>query len=234
MSFAFRAINESGYTQVDENSESFLVIETGTKAAGAAYVSLSTAYPSDILVFGRPSGGRTSGTFTMSGHLMDYTLTNGTRILRAYMNYQTAMDYVVVKRSSQFSVSDTGFGFNIYRANGDLAYTAGEKMFRVVAARAITITTSSGVFDSSWYHGSTGSIDSMYVMLGPYQDYKYRQYSSGNEKFYLYYRRRAYFDYNNHTMGTKQVADGGDLSSSASTYTRVNTGQRTEIIGYVI
>jgi hypothetical protein len=34
MSFGVQSINNSGFTQVDENSEVFQVIQTGTKATG--------------------------------------------------------------------------------------------------------------------------------------------------------------------------------------------------------
>jgi len=232
MTYAFKSINSSGYTQIDETSESFLVVQTGTKPSGSYYVQLSSALPDDVLVFARPSGGRTSGTFSLAGYVSDFT-TNGTRTLRAYMGGPVACDYAVVKRSSQFTASSSGFGLEIYNASNQLAYSSNQPMFRAVAARSVDLTTSSGAFSSAWYQGSTGSIDSAYVLLGPYSTWQYEQYSSGNEKFYRYRERRAFFDYDNHTMGTKQLNISGDLSSSASTYVRTNQGQRTEIMGYI-
>ena len=57
MSYGIQSVNASGFTQIDENSEVFQVIQTGTKAANVQYVTLPNTLPTDCLVFARPQGG---------------------------------------------------------------------------------------------------------------------------------------------------------------------------------
>ena len=107
-------------------------------------------------------------------------------------------------------------------------------MLRAVAARSVNFTTSSGAFDAAWYQGAVGSIDAAYVMLGAYIDYKYEQYQWYGENFFRYTHRRAKFDYTNHTLGTLAAYSNGDLQRGSSVYTRTHTGQKTEIMGYIV
>jgi len=233
MSYAIQSINSSGFTQIDENSEVFQVIQTGTKPINQSYVTLPNTLPPDCLVFARPQGGRTSGTVILTGYISDFTV-NGTRHLRANMKYNLACDYAVVQRCSEFAEPTSGYGINVYKSNGDLAFTSEQPMLRVIAARAVSFSNSSGAFDSGWYQGTTGSIDEAYVMLGPYIQYKYEQYQSLGENFYRYTYRNAKFDYDNHKMGTVSSSFSGDLQRGSSVYTRTNTGQKTEIMGYIV
>jgi len=233
MSYAIQSINSSGFTQIDENSEVFQVIQTGTKPINQSYVTLPNTLPPDCLVFARPQGGRTSGTVILTGYISDFTV-NGTRYLRANMKYNLACDYAVVQRCSEFAEPTSGYGINVYKSNGDLGFTSEQPMLRVIAARAVSFSHSSGAFDSGWYQGTTGSIDEAYVMLGPYIQYKYEQYQSLGENFYRYTYRNAKFDYDNHKMGTVSSSFSGDLQRGSSVYTRTNTGQKTEIMGYIV
>jgi hypothetical protein len=233
MSFGVQSINNSGFTQVDENSEVFQVIQTGTKATGISYVTLPNTLPADCLVFARPQGGRTSGTVLLTGYVSDHT-SGGTRTLKAYMKTDLACDYAVVQRCSEFTEPTSGYGINVYKSNGDLGFTSEQPMLRVIAARAVTMSNSTGAFDGGWYQGATGSIDTAYVMLGPYIRYKYEQYQSLGENFFTYTFRNAYFDYDNHKMGTIASYFHGDLQRGSNVFTRTNTGQKTEIIGYIV
>ena len=233
MSYGIQSINNSGFTQIDENSEVFQVIQTGTKPVNVSYVTLPNTLPTDCLVFARPAGGRTSGTVLLTGHITDFT-NSGTRTLRAYMKYNLACDYAVVQRCSEFTAPTSGYGINVYKSNGDLAFTSEQPMLRVIAARAVSFSSSTGAFDSGWYQGTTGSIDTAYAMLGPYVRYKYEQYASYGENYFRYTYRNAYFDYNNHRMGTVATTAGNDLPRGSNVFTRTNTGQKTEIIGYIV
>ena len=233
MSYAIQSINSSGFTQIDENSEVFQVIQTGTKPINQSYVTLPNTLATDCLVFARPQGGRTSGTVLLTGYISDFTV-NGTRHLRANMKYNLACDYAVVQRCSEFTAPTSGYGINVYKSNGDLGFTSEQPMLRVIAARAVSFSNSTGAFDSGWYQGTTGSIDTAYVMLGPYIQYKYEQYQSLGENFYRYTYRNAKFDYDNHKMGTVSSSFSGDLQRGSSVYTRTNTGQKTEIMGYIV
>ena len=236
MSYGITSINNSGFTQIDENSEAFLVIQTGTKSTGQIYVTLPNTLPSDILVFARPAGGGTSGTGYVSGYVHDLVI-NGVRTVRAYMGGSTAgasCDYAVVKRSSQFTTPTSGYGISVFTSSGALAYTSEQPMFRAVAARSITLTASSGAFDSAWYQGATGSIDTAYVMLGPYGLYQQEVYEDQGEKFEKYTYRRALLDWNNHTVGTSSTSSIFDAPGYFNVEVNTNAGQRTEIMGYIV
>ena len=129
MSYAIKSINNSGFTQIDENSEVFQVIQTGTKPVNVSYVTLPNTLPTDCLVFARPQGGRTSGTVLLTGHITDFT-SGGTRTLRAYMKYNLACDYAVVQRCSEFTAPTSGHGINVYKSNGELGFTSEQPMFK--------------------------------------------------------------------------------------------------------
>lgn len=234
MTYGIRSFNSSGFTQIDETSEVFQVVQTGTKAANVAYVSLTNStLPSDIFVFGRPSGGGTSGVKYFDGKVEDFTV-SGTRYLRIYMTYNQACDYAICQRCSEFTEPNSGYGINVYKSNGDLGFTSEVAMFRGIATRSVTLTSSSGGFDSAWYQGAAGSIDEAYVLLGPYIQYEYEQYAELGEKFLKYTFRKAKFDYNNHTMGTTAASTYNDLPRNANVFTRTTTGQKTELMGYIV
>ena len=74
MSYGIQSINSSGFTQIDENSEVFQVIQTGTKPVNVSYVTLPNTLPTDCLVFARPAGGRTSGLVQLTGYISDFTI----------------------------------------------------------------------------------------------------------------------------------------------------------------
>ena len=236
MSYGITSINNSGFTQIDETSEAFLVIQTGTKAQGQTYVTLSNTLPSDILVFARPAGGGTSGVGYVSGYVLDYVI-SGTRYVRAYMGGSIATnscDYAVVKRSSQFTTPTSGYGMSVFTSSGALAYTTEQPMFRAIAARSVTLTAASGAFDAAWYQGAVGSIDTAYVMLGPFGTYQYEQYASMGENFSKHTHRKAKLDWNNHTVGTTSTVDVNDVGNDNSVFVRTNAGQRTELMGYIV
>ena len=234
MTYGIQSFNSSGFTQIDENSEVFQVLQTGTKPANVAYVTLPNTLPTDCLVFARPAGGGTSGVKSLGGWILDFTISNGTRYLRAYMTYNQSYDYAVVQRCSEISEPTSGYGMNVYKSDGDLGFTSEVPMLRAVAARAVNFTTSSGAFDNAWYQGAAGSIDEAYVMLGPYLEYRYEQYQNLGENFFRYTHRKARFDYTNHTMGTNFTTSNGDLQRGSAVYVRTNTGQKTEIMGYIV
>lgn len=233
MTYGITSVNPSGFTQIDETSEVFQVIQTGTKPTGISYVSLPNTLATDCLVFARPTGGGTTGVKYLGGHISDF-VSGGVRVLRANMTYNVACDYAVVQRCSLFTTPTSGYGINIFKSNNDLGFTSEQPMLRAVAARAVNFTTSSGAFDGGWYQGAVGSIDTAYVMLGPYIDYKYEQYQYFGENFFKYTHRRAKFDYTNHTLGTIATYSNGDLQRGSSVYNRTHTGQKTEIMGYIV
>jgi len=233
MSYGIQSINASGFTQIDENSEVFQVIQTGTKAANVQYVTLPNTLPTDCLVFARPQGGGTSGVVSFTGSVSDFVV-NGTRYLRAHMSYNIATDYVVVQRCSEFTKPTSGYGISVYKSNGEIGFTSELPMLRVIGTRSVTFSTSSGAFDNAWYQGTTGAIDTAYVMLGPYIEYQYEQYQYFGENYFKKTFRKARFDYNNHRIGTAAFYDTGDLQRGSNVYTRTNTGQKTEIVGYIV
>ena len=234
MTYGIRSFNSSGFTQIDETSEVFQVVQTGTKAANVSYVSLTNpAVGADIFVFARPSGGGTSGVKYVDGRVSDFTV-GSTRYVRIYMTYNQACDYAICQRCSEFTTPTSGYGLNIFKSNGDLGFTSEVAMFRGIATRSVTLSSSSGAFDSAWYQGAAGSIDQAYVLLGPYIQYEYEQYAEFGEKFSVYTFRKAKFDYNNHTMGTISSKFYNDLPRNANVFTRTTTGQKTELMGYIV
>lgn len=246
MAYGFKAINESDFIQIDEDTISFQILATGTLSSGAgSYVTIPNSYPEDIFVVMRPSSPSSSNAYVMSGFMYDYTNISGTRARRAYMsasiNYTfptwgVACDYAIVERAdgSGFTPPTSGYGLNVYKSNGDLSFSSELPTYRVAATRNYNITASNSG-DGIWYTPPSGkNVLGMYTFLSSFSLYRATQYSiGGNERGSMDYYRHALFDYPSNRFGLDIKGYYSDGPNGGNIYDYVWSGYRTEMIGDV-
>jgi hypothetical protein len=245
MTYGFQAINESDFLQIDDDSTSFSVIATGT-ATGR--VTIPNNFPEDIFVVVRPTNPNTQYAWKLRGFMSDYTPDQGpnigVRFRRAYMYcndsrylYQNQpCDYAIIERvdSSGFTAPTSGYGLNVYRANGDIGYSSEFPTYRVKSTRNYYISASNS--GHGIWHTPIGNdqVLGMYAYLASYSEYRSRTYSIGGiERGHNDYDRLALFDYPNNQFGTHIQSYYSDSQNGASTYDYVYEVLRTEMVGYV-
>jgi len=243
MSYGFKAINNSDFIQIDENTVTFQILATGSASSGYnQYISIPNSYPEDIFVVVRPNSPSSSSSYNVRGYMFDYTPTGGTRIRRAYMNannvgqFNLACDYAIVERAdgSGFTPPTSGHGLNVYKSNGELSFSSELPTYRVASTRNYFISASNSG-DGFWYTPPSGkSVLGMYTFLSSFSLYRARQYSlGGNERGHYDYYRYAKFDYPNNRFGLDVVGSYSDGTSGGAIYDYVWSGYRTEMIGDV-
>ncbi len=246
MAYGFKAINDSDFIQIDEDTVSFQILATGTASSGYnQYISIPNTYPEDIFVVVRPNNPSSSSLYYVRGYMFDYTPSGGTRIRRAYMNsavvatfpqLNLACDYAIVERAdgAGFTPPTSGHGLNVYKSNGDLSFSSELPTYRVASTRNYNITASNSG-DGIWYTPPSGkNVLGMYTFLSSFDLYRQTQYSLGGSQrgSYSYYRY-ALFDYPSNRFGLDIKGFYSDGPSGGSIYDYVWSGYRTEMIGDV-
>ena len=253
MAFGFRAYNSSGFTQIDETTQGYQVLATGTVAATDAYtqgyVTIPSSYPDDILVVARPSNPNTNVQYRLFARYSDITLSNGSRQRRCYMNFAygsvvlatQAADYAIIQRCSLFDDTQISgqtppnYGFNVYRSDGTLSFTTEKPTYRVRAARHHEVTaTSFGA--ATWFTASSvNDLKNIYALAHSYGGLYRRVFGPTNDRQYQAKSRLGAWNFNSTppTFSTAIQSVGGETISQ-TTYTRIWKGHRTEMVGYVV
>lgn len=250
MTYGIRVENDSGFTQIDDTTQGFQVLATGTVAASNSYtinyVSIPSSYPDDILVVARPNNPNTNLTYRLYSSYTDFTV-NGTRTRRCSMNFamggyvvaNEAADYAIIQRCSEFDDSlisgqtPPNQGLNIYQSDGTLSFTSEHPTYRVQAARHHNVTASSAGA-GTWYTGvGAGDIENIYGLAMGYGAYKYRTFGPAADREYTASSRALQWDFPNNKIETVVKSVGGQAGYT-SIYTKVWEGHRTEMVGYIV
>lgn len=250
MTYGIRVENESGFTQIDDTTQNFQVLATGTVAASNAYtinyVSIPSSYPDDILVVARPNNPNTNLLYKLFASYTDFTV-NGNRTRRCNMNFAAgssvlateAADYAIIQRCSEFDDSlisgqtPPNYGLNIYQSNGTLSFTSEHPTYRVQAARHHEVTASSSGA-GTWYTGvGAGDIEDIYGLAMGYGAYKYRTFGPAADREYESSSRVLQWDFPNNKITTVVTSVGGQAGYT-NIYTKVWEGHRTEMVGYIV
>ena len=210
MTYGIRVENDSGFTQIDDTTQGFQVLATGTVAASNAYtinyVAIPSSYPDDILVVAKPHNPNTSLQYGLYASYEDFTV-SGTRYRYCYLNFAIGtsyvatepVDYAIIQRCSEFDDSlisgqtPPNQGLNIYQSDGTLSFTSEHPTFRV-----------------------------QYRTFGPAAD---REYQSSS--------RVLQWDFPNNRITTTIRTVGGQAGYT-DLYTKVWEGHRTEMVGYIV
>lgn len=252
MTYGIRVENDSGYTQIDQTTQGFQVLATGTVAASNAYtinyVTIPSSYPDDILVVAKPNNPNTNLDYRLFARYEDLTFSNGTRQRRAYMNFAygtvvaatQAADYAIIQRCSLFDDSvisgqtPPNYGLNVYRSDSTLSFTTEHPTFRVQAARHHNVTsTDSGA--TVWYTGVDATdMQNIYALAMSYGAYRYKVYGPNNDRQYISSSRLGQWDFPNNRFATKiQTVSGSELSGTPLEDSFWE-GHRTELLGYIV
>lgn len=251
MTYGIYAKNDSGYTQIDQTTQGFQVLATGTVAASGMYtvnyVTIPASYPDDILVVAKPSSPNLTLDYRLYARYEDITV-SGTRTRRCYMNFaygnvvlaMAAADYAIIQRCSLFDDSaisgqtPPNYGLNVYQANGTLSFTTEHPTFRVQAARHQEITsTNSGA--GVWYNGvDSTDMQYIYCLAMGYGPYYKRVFGPSIDREYVNQSRLGQFDFPNNRFATYIQGAGGSTNAQAATGTWFWEGHRTEMVGYIV
>ena len=250
MTYGIRVENDSGFTQIDQTTQGFQVLATGTTAGGSGgtIVTIPSSFPDDILVVAKPHSPNLLYDYRLNATYMDYTTSGGTRIRRVTMGFAFSTlvvftgraDYAIIQRCSLFDDSlisgqtPANYGLNVYRSNGTLSFTTEHPTFRVQGARHTNISASnSGA--GFWYNGvDSTDMQHIYALAMSYGQYRYRVFGPSNDRQFTSSSRLGQWDFPNNRFGTTIQSNGGDVSSGSSLEDTVWSGHRTELIGYIV
>ena len=252
MTYGIRVENESGFTQIDDTTQSFQVLATGVVAASGNstinYVTIPSSYPDDILVVAKPHNPNTNVDYRLYAKYTDTTNNNGVRTRRCLMNFAygsivlatQAADYAIIQRCSEFNDSlisgqtPPNYGLNVYQSDGTLSFTTEKPTFRVQAARHHNVTaTSSGA--ATWYNGvDSTDLEDIYGLAMGYGEYRYQVFGPAADREYTSSSRLLRWDYPNAQIQTTVRTVGGSAGYTNGTFTKVWEGHRTEMVGYIV
>jgi len=140
MTYGFYCENESGFTQVDGTYDNFAVFASGTvntswSGGPQTTVSFPAGTPDDYLIFAKPT---VETGFTTFAYGTDINATSPVGSYFFFTNQygQTgpvSVDWIIAIRSKELAVQadpNVGYGFNVYKDNGEIAYSTNNQAFR--------------------------------------------------------------------------------------------------------
>jgi len=250
MTYGIKVENDSDFTQIDQTTQGFQVLATGTTAGGTGgtIVTIPSSFPDDILVVAKPHSPNLLYDYRLRATYMDITTSGGTRIRRASMGFAFSTfaistgraDYAIIQRCSLFDDSlisgqtPANYGLNVYRSDGTLSFTTEHPTFRVQGSRHTNIS-GSNPGAGFWYNGvDSTDMQHIYALAMSYGQYRYKVFGPSNDRQYVSYSRIGQWDFPNNRFGTNIQSIGGGVSSGSSLQDTVWSGHRTELIGYIV
>lgn len=204
MTYGFYCENESGFTQVDGTYDNFAVFASGTVNTGYSggpqpQVAFPTGTPSTFIIFAKPTVeiGYTAFTY---GTNMTSTSPEGSYFFFSNVYGQTtpvSVDWVIAIRSSDSaSQSDpnVGYGFNVYKDTGEIAYSTNNQAFRCSLVTFLDYESSGSTFTEV----PLASMAGVYTNMNGKSVVGRVQLSSNAAAMYSIF---AIFDYTNSEIG---------------------------------
>ena len=249
MTYGIYAKNDSGFTQIDQTTQGFQVLATGTTAGGygGTTVTIPSSFPDDILVVAKPHSPNLLYDYRLNASYSDRVI-NGTRTRTASMGFAFSTlvvftgraDYAIIQRCSLFDDSvisgqtPANYGLNVYRSDGTLSFTTEHPTYRVQGARHTNISasnTGAGV----WYNGvDSTDMQHIYALAMSYGQFRYKVFGPNNDRQFLSQSRLGQWNFATNTFGTAIQSNGGDVNSGTTLEDTVWAGHRTELIGYIV
>ena len=140
MTYGFYCENESGFTQVDGTYDNFAVFASGTVDTGWSGGPQPTVFfpagtPDDFLIFAKPT---VETGFTTFAYGTNITATSPEGSYFFFINQygQTgavSVDWIIAIRTNELAVQadpNVGYGFNVYKDTGEIAYSTNNQAFR--------------------------------------------------------------------------------------------------------
>jgi hypothetical protein len=134
MAYGIRIENSSGFTQIDQDFVNYVLVasgsfsSTGTSDSPKTHtVNFSALVSSpDTMFFARPT---TTASVGSSFPGMAGSSTGTVATIQSF--YTGTIQWQVYQRSSALSVPSSGYGLNVFRPNGELAFSSQYKIPRI-------------------------------------------------------------------------------------------------------
>lgn len=205
MSYGFYCENESGFTQIDGTYDNFAVFASGTVNTGYAggpqpQVAFPTGTPDTFIIFAKPTVETGYTAFTYGTNMTDMTSPAGKYFF--FTNHlgqttQVSVDWVIAIRSKD-SVSQSdpnvGYGFNVYKDTGEIAYSTNNQAFRCSLVTFLDYENSTSAFTEV----PLASMDGVYANMNGKSIVGNVQINSNASAVYAIF---AIFDYTNSEIG---------------------------------
>lgn len=232
MTYGIYIENQSGFTQIDENYENLLVVESGTLSSSQNTLTVSASITNDFIVFVRPSSPVTTSQYNIAcdnnkddDHVFSVTCWQGSNLVPFY---KRPCDYAICVKASEFAEPTSGYGLNVYKADGNIRWSSEYSQFRLQAARFSEVTATDIGTAPDWY---TTLDENIWCLGGAYGIIRERVYNSLGETFLESQSWRAKFDYPASSFSTIVKTVTGDLT--APTYDVRMLGDKVELLGYI-
>lgn len=195
MSYGIFVSNQSGFTQIDGNYDNISAYATGT--VNRSYIGSSPSQnqinkvyfpantPSDYLVFAKPSAQTTTRQIALEVYSDGFAFFAP---WQASSNF--SIDYFIGVRSRDMpSASSSGYGLEVFKTNGEQAFSSNNKNFRVsnvsfdnlsstaYSPNSFTVSSMSGVYTlmsgKNWVGRSPQGYPQYSVIMAFFQEFNY-------------------------------------------------------------
>lgn len=207
MTYGFYCENESGFVQVDGTYDNFAVFASGTVqcgfTGGPTYeVTFPAGTPADFIIFAKPTTESGFVRFMYGTQLVQTGYDPTFFFTQVYGATETfTVDWVIAVRSNTIATSvnpETGYGLNVYKDDGTIAYNSNNQAFRCSLATFLDYYSASSSFTGVSLANMTGVYTNMNgksivgrAPIGPNQSATYSIY--------------AIFDYTNSEIGEEPL-----------------------------
>lgn len=166
MSYGIEVTNASGFTQIDGTYDNISSFASGTVTR--SYVVSSSTHvlnkvsfpantPTDYLIFAKPSAQTTTRQITLAIY------SDGFAFFAPYQNSASfSLDYFIGVRSRDMPTNTSpGYGLEVYKSNGEQAYSSNNANLRVSAVSFDDLTSTSTTPASF----TVGSMNGVYALM---------------------------------------------------------------------
>lgn len=137
MSYGFSAISNSDYVLIDDNYENYSYYSSGSILASNSSVSapITCDLSTDIVLV-------RSDTYNVGIYIYAFGFSSGSTAL--YLRTDSAsnitVEYIIIRKYSTVSINNNTYGLNIYKPDGNVAYSSTIKVGTIQAAVNLTPT----------------------------------------------------------------------------------------------
>ena len=227
MSYGIEVTNASGFTQIDgtyDNISSFAsgsVTRSYVNASGSQIlnkVSFPTNTPTDYLIFAKPTAQTTTRQITLAVYSDGFAFFAPWQASSSF-----ALDYFIGVRSRDMPINTSpDYGLEVYKSNGEQAYSSNNANFRVSAV-SFDDLTSTAYSPTSF---TVGSMSGIYTLMSG-KNYVGRS-PQGWPSFSIIYSFFQEFDYTAKTIAGKITPVTNAAPSQSGLF---GGGFKTNLIG---
>jgi len=161
MAYGIRVESSSGFTQIDQDFVNYVLVASGSFSSTGNYsfpqthtINYSSLVSTlDNIFFARPT---TTGYNVGNNSDSELAGSSGNNVAQIVSSYTGTIQWRVYERANVLTPPSSGYGLNVYRTNGELAFSSQFSVPRIFA-----------IVESSPTFGSAGSASHSYSAI-PY------------------------------------------------------------------